>query len=1621
MIRRPSFHRLLLLLLWSQSLSAVSAESDIVASLTELSTSRDDCSQKADIFFALDSSHSVGRANFALVRQFIAGIVSRLLARSDRFRFGVVIFSDKADMVVKLKDYSVDKPDEKRALIKFLQEDIAFKSGKTATGEAFQLIRELGFRRDNGRRSDALPVVVLLTDGRANGRVDAVAESRRLRGGATGASVLAIGIGAEVSRARLALLAGDPRRVSLVSGFEDLGKVSRQVIGVLCDGGDLRGASGGTASDRRNCSGGLRLIAGVCVPVKPGCQRRCPRGFLLVFPCACTPDVAVSRDCVKSCPESQILVRPCRCVPRHVTLKPSRSKVCRKACPAGKKLNAARCRCECKSKCPGPNFAQAAEDCRCDCSMRCRPGMALNKAACECQRVDCPPEFEYFNGRCRPVVPKLCPDGQVLFRDVCKRGDSCPKGYELRRDRKCYRTGCDPGFKRTKEGGCKKMCSGNRYYYKHRCHDPMSCGPRQYFRVRASGCPRTCAEPVRLARCPKDPAPGCVCQPYFLLHKGACVHPSECPRAPICIEKADVVFMLDSSLTVTEHNFFLMKSFVRDVVQQFYLRTGARHRVGVIRFNHRADIVMDLDSWQRHSHEDIQKKIAAIQYQPGLTFLGEALHVVRTRMWRRRAGMRRDVPRVTILLTDGTDTNGEVDQYFEAEKLRERGVFFVTIALGDQIGKGESRRSLEKLAGPEGRVFIFGLRDFQDIHGLVSRVLSFHCERPMCPHPYLVYSECTGAYKSISRVEYASESFRCTKTVRPDFKRIRCACPKPELKEGPCVKMYKTVTQAVYTLDKKTGICRAKFKDSRVRCACPPDKVVESRCVQYRRTVTTTTFTQVRSGSDPEGASCKPKTTTKSMRCACPKPVSKAGPCLRNFRLINETLFRFEHKSLTCTKVQRTRELRCSCPKPQVETAHCNGKFVPIKVFEQRVNKLNGCDDILWTGSARCSRSCSKRTDLAFVIDSSDSVRGTNFEYIRRFIVAVAKKLDVSRDNTHIALLKYSSVEHMKVVFNFVAHYNLKSMARRIMEMRYSPGSTYTGDALQNFRKFLLNSINGYRGGPSSGVDSVVVLVTDGASNSAVDPVKEAGKIKALGCSIVTIGVGDDLQNKELEKVASDPAAVHSFKTDSFRELGDPDFVESVVSATCRVGKVNKLSVLAEFSQILLKAQAQGVDVDWKKFGFSKLNASQLSAVGFKLIRDSGPPVTMATPSRKADFEWTMRAALSDVLRVHPFSIVQLRLRPPAGQSGSVRLPEKQSRRLAGLVAAGKFRFSWSGATFRIDPESLSVASAEAADSVRQAQLAPDMALDAWRPLRRLLRRAEKAAPHIKRDDARRLAVKELRQLRALLARSERRLDRLVARCAEAVSAATNGSNRKKRARLLRACATLTQRLLSDAAKVVRRVGYIRYFARAGDWANLRHGERRVHRRVSRARDRLPALLPLADRQAASPTAAGTSPAELRHRALRRLTLGVRELRKLHRALFAAHRLTFTSLQPALGRARGAQLDRLDRRLRDFAAIRLAVTKAYSAMAIPPDRPSFVMSDSVTSEPLDAYLAALLRAAGAAARLPAQARSVAAAHPSAAAGLKKLTPNLLAAAAKVRRAASRMRRRLRQFRAMPRS
>uniref|UniRef100_A0A1I8IU13 VWFA domain-containing protein n=1 Tax=Macrostomum lignano TaxID=282301 RepID=A0A1I8IU13_9PLAT len=1220
------------------------------------------CSQKADIFFALDSSHSVGRRNFALVTKFIHEIVSKLLRKSSNFRFGVVIFSDKADMVIKLKDYSMRKPAERKAMLQFLLHDLEYKSGKTVT---------------EGERPppEAKPVVVLLTDGRANGRANPVAESNKLR--KMGASVLALGIGTGISRSALEKLASNKKYVTVVNDFEDLGKVGKVITDILCEGGKAA-----SVKDFKSCGKGLQMIARECVPLKPKCSLKCPKGFMLVVPCKCVPNVSVSDDCRKSCKESEILVKGCVCVPRHVPSKPKKAKVCKKSCKGEKKLNAKLCACECKKKCPGRNFDQKS-DCRCECKMRCRKGLALNKATCTCRKVDCPPKTEFFDGKCMPKVRKYCPPGQILFRDICKKAIKCPKGYKLRSDRKCYKVGCDPGFKKTKDGRCVKMCTGKKYYYKGKCNEPTPCPGHQYFRVRGSGCPRTCNEPVLFSKCPKERRPQCECRPYFLLHKGKCVHPSDCPNVPICIQKADVIFMLDSSLTVTEHNFYIMKNFVRDVVQQFYMKNGERQRIGVMRFSHKNKIVMDLDSWEHNSHEEILKKIEAMQYEPGLTFLGEALHEVRTKMWQKHAGMREDVPHVTILLTDGAESNGEVDQFYESKLVRRSGVFFVTIAIGEQ--SKQNRAQLAKLAGPEGRVFIFGLREFQDIHGLVARVLTFHCERPLCPHPYLINGDCVGNYKSIHRVEYVPKGYGCKKVVKQDFKKVRCACPKPDTKAGPCEKMFKKITTTYFKLNKKKGICESSSKDSRVRCGCPGPKKTIGKCENQYRKTTILQYKLISGGES--GGHCKAVTKTKTARCACPKPTRKYLPCVNNFKIMYETFYEFNRLTRGCIQRRRTKEIRCSCPKPAVETGHCNGKIVPIKVYTQRVNSRNQCDDILWTGSAKCKRTCSKRMDVAFLIDSSDSVRGRNFEHIRRFIVAVAKKLDVSRDNTHVALLKFSSVQRMKVIFNYVAHYHLDSMTTRVMEMEYSPGSTYTGDAIKAFRRFLLNKVNGYRGGESKGAESVVILVTDGASNSKVDPIKEAAKVKALGCRIITVGVGDDIQAKQLDSIATVPHGIHSFKTSTFSELVEPQFVDDIISATCRVGKVNKVSMKAKYTNKIRDLLSRNVEINWEEMGFKKVDPKDLAQFEFT-VKGSYVSTVGDSQKQKSKFLSAVRNGLAKALRIHPYTIRKLYVSRKLLVSGLVR--SSKIEKLKSLVEEEELKLKVGKTKLKIDSSSFS-------------------------------------------------------------------------------------------------------------------------------------------------------------------------------------------------------------------------------------------------------------------------------------------------------------------------------------------
>lgn len=74
------------------------------------------------------------------------------------------------------------------------------------------------------------------------------------------------------------------------------------------------------------------------------------------------------------------------------------------------------------------------------------------------------------------------------------------------------------------------------------------------------------------------------------------------------------------------------------------------------------------------------------------TRIDKALQQAKTEMFSRQNGARDNVPKILILLTDGSQTGrGSIDPVIPAEELRKTGVFIVVIAIGSQTDMKECK------------------------------------------------------------------------------------------------------------------------------------------------------------------------------------------------------------------------------------------------------------------------------------------------------------------------------------------------------------------------------------------------------------------------------------------------------------------------------------------------------------------------------------------------------------------------------------------------------------------------------------------------------------------------------------------------------------------------------------------------------------------------------------------------------------------------------------------------------------------------------------------------------------------------------------------------------------------
>uniref|UniRef100_A0A665XEK7 Collagen, type VI, alpha 1 n=1 Tax=Echeneis naucrates TaxID=173247 RepID=A0A665XEK7_ECHNA len=271
--------------------------------------------------------------------------------------------------------------------------------------------------------------------------------------------------------------------------------------------------------------------------------------------------------------------------------------------------------------------------------------------------------------------------------------------------------------------------------------------------------------------------------------------------------------------------------------------------------------------------------------------------------------------------------------------------------------------------------------------------------------------------------------------------------------------------------------------------------------------------------------------------------------------------------------------------------------------------------------------------DLAFIVDSSESIGATNFALAKDFIITVidrlAKDQQFAGNESKVSVVQYSGARAQEVVQLGTNIASLTEFKQVVRDLRWLAEATYTGEALD----FALNNtIKLMRQ-----ENRVVLVLTDGRSDIIRDKVPLdvlCGKNIRVGGLGVKDYSGRQPNQEQLGNVVckSDPKPGFSFVLDNFAELLDDTFLQNLTSRICQDKKCPDYKCPITFAQAadILIMMDSSASVGQKNFETSKAFVRNL-AHRFLTAKSTGGPVRVgvAQYSRNARMEQVLTTNLT--------------------------------------------------------------------------------------------------------------------------------------------------------------------------------------------------------------------------------------------------------------------------------------------------------------------------------------------------------------------------------------------------------
>ncbi|CAD5119952.1 DgyrCDS8533 [Dimorphilus gyrociliatus] len=605
---------------------------------------------------------------------------------------------------------------------------------------------------------------------------------------------------------------------------------------------------------------------------------------------------------------------------------------------------------------------------------------------------------------------------------------------------------------------------------------------------------------------------------------------------------ADVVFVLDSSGSITLPNWQKILSFVQQTIAD--LNVGPHStRIGLLTYGNRATIQFHLNKYS--DKQSIINAVENIKWKNQNTNTSGGIYVMDKVMFSSENGDRPRAPNVGIIITDGVSSEnyGANLTIPYAEEARKRGATLFAIGIGDKI----SMKELDGIAGNSSNVML--ATDFDTLSTIKAAIVSKTCE---------VIVEC----KSSADIAFILDTSGSVGPQKFDSMKgfVKTMIDKLNVAEdysNVAVVTYSDNPKLEFDLtshqtrdDLKNALDKVKYRSGSSNTASAL-RLVSNRIFSMaggEDTRLRNIAVLITDGNSNDLAETIEAAKELKLRGVGILVLTVGNVDWINFHEIYEiasdpdtlNVFRITDLNNINGVARRLKTALCdesiACePNP----CHNGGVCIP-RLGNYVCNCKNG-----WAGD-HCTLPCKQSADIVIALDSSGSIGNQNFYGLLNTIKDWIANID---QNSQIGLLTFSDTT--KVEFNLNT-YTGRYQIRDGVSFPYRRGGTNTADALRVMRTKMFRSETGDR----PNVQNIGILITDGKSGNKEETFNEAILNRNAGIHMISIGVGvsgNKYAQQELRGISSDPDNVNLINVDKFSDL--PNITEKIIHLTCKTEK----------------------------------------------------------------------------------------------------------------------------------------------------------------------------------------------------------------------------------------------------------------------------------------------------------------------------------------------------------------------------------------------------------------------------------------------------------------------------------